>query len=169
MKNDKFKFVNDIESDIVDQSGKSEVKKEFIGEQPKNGFIDEDERSKRIEVIRMAIIMFIISAAIFVFALIWQDDTSLMGICNALWLIVIMEFFIGWMMLMNNMNILSPFVFGAKTFAKMLVGKRMNSDYYTYIKTKEDNPIPKYYYWVCFIGSFISAIPATILLFIVRP
>ncbi len=167
MKNDKFTFVNDIESDIVDQAGVVEVKEEFESEQSGLNFISEDERSKRIEVVKMAIIMLMVSAGIFVFTLIWQDDTSLMGICNALWLIVIIQFFIGWMMLMNNMSILSPFIFGAKTFAKMLVGKRMDSDYYTYVKMKEENPIPRYYYRICFAGSLITAIPAGILLFIV--
>ncbi len=168
MKNDKFTFVNDIESDIVDQAGIIEAKEEIKSEQSEQNYISEDERSKRIEVIKMGIIMVMISAGLFVFTLIWQDDTSLMGICNALWLIVIMEFFIGWMMLMNNMSILSPFIFGAKTFAKILVGKRMDSDYYTYVKMKEEHPIPRYYYRICFIGSFITAIPATVLLFLVR-
>jgi len=168
MKNDKFTFVNDIESDIVDQTEHSEAKKDLTSHQSKHGFIDEDERSERIQAVKAAIIMILVSAGLFVFALIWQDDVSLMGICNALWLIVVMEFFIGWMMLMNNMSILSPLVYGAKTFGKMLLGKRMDNDYYTYLKMKEENQIPRYYYWICFGGAFISAIPATILLFIVR-
>jgi len=168
MKNDKFTFVNDIESDIVDQTEHSEEKKEFASNQSKQGFIDEDERSERIRFVKVAIIMILVSAGLFVFALIWQDDVSLMSICNALWLIVVMEFFIGWMMLMNNMSILSPLVYGAKTFGRMLLGKRMDSDYYTYLKMKEENQIPRYYYWICFIGALISAVPAVILLFIVR-
>jgi len=167
MKNDKFTFVNDIESDIVDQTGNSDGKEEFKSNQPSHGYRDEDERYKRIQVVKAAIIMLVISTGLFIFTLIWQDDVSLMAICNGLWLIVIMDFFIGWMMLMNNMSILSPFIYGAKTFGKMLVGKRMNNDYYTYLKMKEENQIPRYYYMVCFIGALISAIPATILLFIV--
>lgn len=167
MKNDNFTFVNDIESDIVDQTGVIEAKKVFKREPLKQEYISDDERSQRIEVVKKVIIMLMASVGLFVFALIWQKDTSLMGICNALWLVVIMEFFVGWMILMNNMNILSPFVYGAKSFAKMLVGKRMNNDYYTYIQMKEENPIPRYYYRICFTGALISGVPATILLFIV--
>lgn len=167
MGKDKFVFVNDIESDIVDHSGVDELNNNFESKLPEQEVISEDERFKRIQAIRSVIIMIMISAGIFIFTLIWQDDTSLLAICNALWLIVIMQFFVGWLMLMNNMNILSPLVYGAKTFAKMIVGKRINGDYYTYMKMKEDNPIPRYYYMMCFIGALISAIPATILLFIV--
>ncbi len=167
MKNEKFEFVNDIESDIIEQAVNDEVSTNFINSQPEHGYIDEDERSKRIQVIKTGIIIFLVSAVIFVFTLKWQDDVSLLGICNALWLIVIVQFFIGWMMLMNNMNILSPFVYGAKTFAKMLVGKRMTNDYHTYQQVKDENPIPRYYYLICFMGSFICAVPASILIFIV--
>ena len=167
MNNEKFTFVNDIESDIVDQVETCEVKGSIKSEHPKQEYISDDEHSERIEVVKVAIIMILVSVGLFVFALIWQDDTSLMGICNALWLIVVMEFFIGWMMLMNNMNILSPLVYGAKTFGKMLLGKRMDSDYYNYHKMKEENPIPRYYYLTCFIGALINAIPAVILMFIV--
>lgn len=164
---DKFTFVNDIESDIEDISSMIEVKP-VQNDSPKHDIISEDERSERIQIVKIAIIMVLASIAVFVFTLIWQDDTSLLAICNALWLIVILEFFVGWMMLMNNMNILSPFIFGAKTLFKVIAGKRMDGDYYTYAKMKEENPIPRYYYRTFFIGALISAIPATILIFVLR-
>ena len=144
MKDDKFTFVNDVDSDIIDPSDMIEKKVDYDPEEPKFEFISEEERSERIKLVRVAIIIIMISVGTFVFALVWQNDTSLLGICDALWLVTIIQFFAGWMMLMNNMNILAPFVYGAKTFGKMIVGKRMGTDYYTYMQLKEENPIPKY-------------------------
>lgn len=167
MKDDKFTFVNDVDSDIIDPSDMIEKKVDYDPEEPKFEFISEEERSERIKLVRVAIIIIMISVGTFVFALVWQNDTSLLGICDALWLVTIIQFFAGWMMLMNNMNILAPFVYGAKTFGKMIVGKRMGTDYYTYMQLKEENPIPKYYYRICFISALVCAVPAVILLFIV--
>lgn len=166
MKNDKFTFVNDVESDIV---GPEEMitKKQEESSEPPHSYISEDERFERIQIVRLAIIILMIATGIFVFGLVWQDSTSLLAICNAVWLVAIMAFFTGWMMLMNNMNILSPLTYGAKTFAKMITGKRVDGDYYTYAKMKEENQIPKYYYRICFGVALVSAIPAIILMLIV--
>lgn len=167
MKNDKFTFVDDVDVDMINPSDMIEKKIEDDFEKPKFEFISEEERSERIKFVRVVIMTLMISVGIFIFALVWQNDTSLLGICDALWLVTVIQFFAGWMMLMNNMNILAPFVYGAKSFGKMMVGKRMGTDYYTYMQLKEENPIPKYYYRICFISSLICAIPAVILLFIV--
>lgn len=164
MSKDMFTFVNDIESDIVEQNESNEKKK---GQKSKLSTIPEDERWQRIRLVKSILIMLIVSAGIFVFALFWQDDTSLMGIVNALWLVIGLEFFVGWMMLMNNMNVLSPLVYGAKTFLKVLTGKRMKNDYYTYMKMKEESPIPRFYYRMCFVAALIFAILGVILIFIV--
>lgn len=167
MKDDKFEFVNDVDSDIIDPSDMIEKKIDYDPEEPKFEFVPEEERSERIKLVRVALIMIMVSVSAFVLALIWSNDTSLLGICDALWLVTVVQFFAGWMMLMNNMNILSPFVYGAKSFGKLIVGKRMSTDYYTYMQLKEENPIPKYYYRICFICSLVTGIPAIILLFIV--
>ncbi|MBN2796514.1 MAG: hypothetical protein JXR88_13985 [Clostridia bacterium] len=164
MNKDMFTFVNDIESDIVEQV---EKKEEQNSKKPRLSVIPDDERYERVKLVKAVLIMLMLSAAIFVLAMIWQDDTSLMGIVNALWLVIVLEFFFGWMMLMNNMNILSPLVYGAKTFFKVIIGKRMKTDYYTYMKLKEEKPIPPFYYRICFIGALIFAVPGIILLFIV--
>lgn len=164
MSNEMFTFVNDVESDIVEQVDKKEEQK---SEKSKLSVIPEDERSERIKVVKALLVMIMLSVGIFAFALIWQNDTSLMGIVNALWLVVILEFFFGWLMLMNNMTILSPLVYGAKTFIKMLIGQRMKTDYYTYLKLKEERPIPRFYFRICFYSALVYSIPAIILLFIV--
>ena len=169
MKDDKFTFVNDVDSDVIDPSDmiQKNIAFDIDADEPKFEFVSEEERSERIKLVRTIIIMISAAVGIFAFALFWQDSTSLLAICNAICLVAILFFFMGWMMLMSNMNILSPLIYGAKTFGRMLVGKRMASDYYTYLKMKEDNPIPRYFYVVCFAGALVSAVPATILLFIV--
>ncbi len=164
---DKFTFVNDIESDIEDVE--ETINKEQTAESEESKFpgISEHERSERIKVVKTILIVIIVSAAIFAFTLFWQDDVSLMGICDALWLVVIIEFFVGWILLINNLRVFSPLIYGAKSFGRMLLGKRMDDDYYTYLKMKEDNPVPRFYYRICFISALIIAVPATVLLFIV--
>ncbi|MCH4889695.1 hypothetical protein EZV73_19085 [Acidaminobacter sp. JC074] len=170
MKDDKFTFVNDVDSDVIDPSDMIQKNIDFDidSDEPKFEFVSEEERSERIKLVRTIIIMIIAAGGIFAFALFWQDSTSLLAICNAVWLVSILFFFMGWMMLMSNMNILSPLVYGAKSFAKMIMGKGMATDYYTYVQLKEENPIPGFYYKSCFIGAVISGIPAIILLFIAR-
>jgi hypothetical protein len=168
MTDNKFDFVNDIDSNIVDPSDMIIRHKENEEEVklPQNAVISADERWERIQVIRFAIIILALSCGAFIFALVWQADTSLMGICNSFWLVVVLNFAAGWMMLMNNLNILSPLLYGAQQFGKMLIGRRMKSDYYAYMKMKEESPIPRYYYMTCFILALISGIPAMVLLFI---
>jgi hypothetical protein len=80
--------------------------------------------------------------------------------------VAVLQFFIGWIMFMNNLRIFAPLTYGVKSFAKMLIGRKMDDDYYTYVKSREEHTIPKYYYRICFIAALITAIPATILLII---
>ena len=164
---DMFTFVNDIESDIEISDDIENDSESFENDESKFPGISNEERFRRIKIVKTIILFYAISLALFIFVLVWQDDTSLLGIVDALWLVVVMEFFIGWILLMNNKTIFAPLVYGAKSFAKMLVGKAMEDDYYTYAKMKEDSPVDNMYYRICFIGALINAIPATILLIIV--
>lgn len=161
---EKFTFANDIESDIEDQSEAASQIPE--SEQSKFENISSQEYAKRLTIVKTILILAAISAGVFAFILIWQNDTSLMAIDNALWLVAVLQFFIGWILLMNNMTIFAPLVYGIKSFGRMLIGRRMDEDYYTYAKSKEDNPIPKYYIRICFFASLIVTIPAVILLLI---
>ena len=163
---DKFTFANDIESDIEEQPVAATGEQIPASEQSKFENISNQEYSKRLSIVRTIIILTVISAIVFAFILIWQNDTSLMAICNALWFVAVLQFFIGWILLMNNMTIFTPLIYGVKSFGLMLVGKKPNQDYYTYVKMKEDNPIPKYYLKICFFAALITAVPAVILLLI---
>lgn len=166
MKNDKFTFVNDVESDILEDSmiirSNSETQKE-----PQFDVITEEERYERFKLVRAGIIMLMISAGVFVFTLYWQDSVSLLAICNSLTLVAVLQFAAGWMILMSNMNILSPLIYGAKTFGKMITGKRISTNYYEYSRSVEENQIPKLYYKFFFFSALVFSVPAVILLFIV--
>lgn len=156
---DKFTFANDIESDIEEQPVASAVEEIPESEQSKFENISNLEYAKRLTIVKTIIILTVISAAVFAFILIWQNDTSLMAICNALWFVVVLQFFIGWILLMNNMRIFTPLVYGVKSFGLMLVGKKPNEDYYTYVKAREDNPIPKYYLRICLSPLLLPLFP----------
>lgn len=112
------------------------------------------------------LIMFLISVVLFVFALIWQDDIGLLAIGDALWLVLILEFFVGWVMFTYNKNIFSPLVHSTKSFFLMFAGKKPKFDYYEYMKNIEDNPIPNYLYNIVFLWTLILLIPTLIVFFI---
>lgn len=112
------------------------------------------------------LIMFGVSLILFVLAIIWQDDTSLLAIGDALWLVLILEFFVGWVMFVYNKNIFSPLVHSTKSLFLMFAGKKPKFDYYEYMKNIEENPIPNYLYHIVFIWTLILFIPTFILLLI---
>ena len=163
---EKFTFANDIESDIENQPEVAASEQIPESEQSKFENISKQEYARRLTITKTILILVVVSAVVFAFILFWQNDTSLMAICNALWFVVVIQFFIGWILFMNNMNIFTPLIYGVKSYGLMLVGKKLNDDYYTYAKTREENPIPKYYLQICFFASLITAVPAVILLLI---
>jgi len=127
-------------------------------------------RKKTIQIKRYLIgfsIMFVISAILFILALIWQDDTSLLAIGDALWLVLILEFFVGWVMFVYNKNIFSPLVHSTKSLFLMFAGKKPKFDYYNYMKNIEENPIPSYLYSIVFLWTLILLIPTLTILFII--
>ena len=73
--------------------------------------------------------MSVLTVVLFVFVMLWQDDWSLMAIGDGLWLVVVLEFFLGWVLFVYNKNIFSPLIFGFKTFGLMFIGKRTKTDY----------------------------------------
>lgn len=111
-------------------------------------------------------IMLIITLILFFLALIWQDDTSLLAIGDALWLVLILEFFVGWVMFVYNKNIFSPLVHSTKSFFLMFAGKKPKFDYYNYMKNIEENPIPNYLYIIVFLWTLVLLIP-TLIIFII--
>jgi hypothetical protein len=127
-------------------------------------------QKKRIQLKRYLTgfsIMFVISAILFILALIWQDDTSLQAIGDALWLVLILEFFVGWVMFVYNKNIFSPLVHSTKSLFLMFAGKKPKFDYYNYMKNIEENPIPNYIYSIVFLWTLILLIPTLAILFII--
>lgn len=110
--------------------------------------------------------MFLISIVLFILAIIWQDDTSLLAIGDALWLVLILEFFLGWVMFTYNKNIFSPLVHSTKSLFLMFAGKKPRFDYYDYMRNIEDNPIPSYLYNIIFLWTLILSIP-TLIVFVI--
>ena len=163
---EKFTFVHDIDSDIEETPETGFLEEIAEDNESKFAGVSKLEYTKRTKIIQLIIILTVVSAAIFAFTIWWQKDTSILGICNSLCLIVIIQFFIGWVILMNNLRIFTPLIYGIKSFARMLIGKGMNEDYYTYSKSREENPVPSFYYKVCFTA-LITAIPAVTLLLII--
>jgi len=159
--NNKFKFVNDI--DKVDDI---EITEEIVETTVKTVEFEREKRKPYVRHIKSALIMLVVSVVLVGFGLLWQDDYSLMAIGDALWLAFALEFFAGWVLFVYNHNIFSPLLYGTKSFVLMFLGKRPKTDYYTYMKSVQDEPIPAYLYIVLFSSAFVLLIPALITLFI---
>ncbi len=128
---------------------------------------EELKKKERIQKIKKylitALIMTVISGIIFVLLMLYQRDWTLMNIGNSITFTCILIFFAGWIMFVWNHNILSPLIHGVKTFGLMLVGKKPKLKYYDYMKKVEEEPIPKYYIFTCFITALVLLIPAIVL------
>jgi hypothetical protein len=150
-----------IEDDLEEEISEAQAPKKST---------EEIRKLKRRKAIKKhlisALVMTVVSILLFIFGLIWQNDTSLIAITDALWLVVVIEFFIGWTFFVYNLNIFSSIIYSTKSFFLMITGKKPKIDYYTYMKKIEDDPIPSYYYKVIFISTFILLIPAVLLLVI---
>jgi hypothetical protein len=131
-----------------------------------NDFVNEKkyERKDRRKKLRSLIILSIVSSFLLVvFGLSWQQSYDLLAYCNAFYFSGFILFFIGWMILMTNMNVLSPVIYGLKTFFLMFAAKKPKLDYYSYMKDRKDNPIPLYIVLTPFIACIPSFIAAIIL------
>lgn len=171
MSNDnKFKFENE-NNDIFDMRN---VKKEQ--EKPYEPILTDEELEiaakkreiKEVQRRRNTIIgMVVLTVVLFALVMLWQADTALMAIGDALFLVALLEFFFGWVLFIYNKNILSPLIHGFSTFGRMFIGKRPKTDYYTYMKNIQENPIPSVYFKALFITAFIVFVPAIIIIIIV--
>lgn len=166
----KFSFVNDITEqkneekiDIIVKEYK-ETKEEKA--QREIEALLKQKRLKRMRNTRVVIGMTVLTAVLFLFAMLWQDEWTLLAIGDGLWLVFALEFAFGWVLFVYNHNIFSPVLYGVKSFGLMFVGKRPKTDYYTYMKNVQDNQIESYFYWMFFVAAFIVLIPALITLFI---
>jgi len=121
------------------------------------------KKSKNLKTMLVILIYTTISLLLALFALFWQDSFTLMAFCNAFYFSGFILFFIGWMILMANLNILSPLIYGLKTFFLMFAGKKPANDYYTYSEDIKNNPIKKIYYFMFFLFSIPNFIVAVIL------
>ena len=169
MSKKKFTFINNT---IETNDESKEASPESIVQE--NSQIDEaitkKIRKMKQKTIKHYFIGFTISMSasilIFIFGLLWQDDTSFSAIGDSLWLTVILVFFVGWIMLVYNKNIFSPLLYGAKSFFLLFFGQRPKTDYYNYAKKIEENQVPNYYFIITFTTAFIIFIPALITLII---
>ena len=100
---------------------------------------------------------------LFLAALLWQNKISIKTVVNALQVSGSVMFFLGWMVLMANKNILSPFVYGVKAFALMFKGSKPKDDYYTYTQRIKENPYPSFMFYI----PMIIAVPLLVISFII--
>jgi hypothetical protein len=166
----KFGFVNDITNEVVEDTFDLRVKEldetpEQKAEREINAIL-RAKKQKRTRNIKITIGMTVLSGILFLFAMLWQDDWSLLAVGDGLWLVFALELCFGWVLFVYNHNIFSPVLYGVKSFTLMFVGKRPKTDYYTYMKNVQDNPIESYFYWMFFIAAFIIFIPALITLLV---
>lgn len=134
------------------------------------GFVDDEKaekKAKRKKILVLIINSFAFSLILAFFALIWQQSYDLLAFCNAFYFSGFILFFIGWMILMTNMNILSPVIYGLKSFFLMFAAKKPKTDYFEYVEDRKENPIPKHLVVTPFIAclpNFLVAIVLHILL-----
>lgn len=167
----KFNFVNDItkENDIIEDVIQEEVEIELTQEEKDRLLLEKlrlEKIRKRRRLRNMIIGMTALTGILFIFAMIWQADWSLMAIGDGLWLVFAIEFAFGWVLFVYNHNIFSPLIYGFKSFGLMFVGKRPKTDYYSYMKNIQDNQIEAYFFIMFFVSAFIVFIPAFIILLI---
>lgn len=163
MENNRFKRINADEEEKFLVEDESIQDEEDITEEEKARIA----RKKFVKrVIKASVFMLFISAVLVGLGLHWQDKMTLMAIGDALWLAFAIEFGVGWIMFVYNHNIFSPLIHGVKTLGLMFVGKRPKQDYYDYMKSIQDDPIPKFYYVVVLSSALSLLIPALIILFI---
>ena len=132
--------------------------------------LTENEKQIRKKTIKkytiVSFIHLIVVAFLLMFGLLWQNSFSFLAWVNTLWFTFVLVFFIGWLMIIYNNNIISSFVYSIKVFGNMLIGKKVEKSYYEYKIEVEDNQIPKGYLYISFITSLIVLIPAIITLII---
>ncbi len=121
------------------------------------------KKIKRKRIIIYILISILGSTLLNGFGLMWQRSLDLMALVNAFYLTAFLWFFIGWMVLMANLNILSPVVYGIKSFFLILVGRRPKEDYYNYQNNVKENPIAKVYIALPMISIIPNLIVAIIL------
>jgi uncharacterized membrane protein YjjP (DUF1212 family) len=128
--------------------------------------VDYDKLEKKALHKRLRVLLFIsiVSSSLLVlFGLNWQDSYDLLAYCNAFYFSGFILFFIGWMILMTNKNILAPMIYGLKTFFLMFLAKKPKLDYYSYVQERKENPIPRYIVLTPFLAAIPNFIVAIIL------
>lgn len=157
------KDIKNKEQVIILEQGKSKVlTTKFIiltpyGNKNKENFIKEKK-----QLIIITLLNLFLAVMFFLAALLWQKKIDIKASINALQVSSSILFFIGWMVLMANKNILSPFVYGIKSFLLMFKGSKPKDDYYTYTQRIKENPYPSFMFYIpmlialpLFITSFI--------------
>lgn len=170
-KKDKFQFVKKETDTFLLEEDETTVQEAEKSEEPKKesqidpeGAKKKQRRKKIRRLIIGTVIMFIISAILFVFGLLWQDAYDMLAICNSLWLVFALEFTMGWSLFVYNKNIFSPLIHGTKTFALMLIGRKPKKSYYEYMMYINENPVPTFYYLLILTFALVILIPAVILM-----
>jgi hypothetical protein len=160
--NNKFNFVNDLTKEPDDYLEEDTTSEPLV--KPKQ---EKKQLPKNIKLLILIGCLVLFSAGLFFFGLFWQAKYDLLAICNSFWLAFTLNFFIFWIIFIHNKNVLSPIVYGTKSFALMIVGKRSKTSYYEYLKKIQDNPIPGKYVLIPLFSSLALLIPAIITMIIV--
>lgn len=121
-------------------------------------------RKKRAKKILLATVISLVSSFLLVvFGLNWQQSYTDLAYCNAFYFSGFILLIIWWMIIMTNKNILSPLVYGLKSFFLMFLAKKPKLDYYNYMQERKENPIPMHIVVTPFLASIPNFVIAIIL------
>lgn len=135
-----------------------------------------DKKQKTLVILKIVLyelLAFLVSLCIVVFILSFQIKKDEMGnpvlytqkeiitkICNAFYVTGFLAMLLGWLILMVNKNILSPFLYGVKTFLFIFIGQKPKQTYYDYTQERKNKPIHMIYYLSLFAISLPHIIVA---------
>lgn len=126
-----------------------------------------EKQQKKVERIHKLIVrtitVIILTILLVAFGLFWQDRYDLLGFTNAFYLSGFLWFVFGWFVLMINLNILAPLIYGVKSFVLVFVAKRPKLDYYEYMVERKENPIAKVFIRVPMLAALLNIVVAIIL------
>lgn len=131
--------------------------------------LDKRKNKKAIflRILKLIIIYSIISAILVGLTLLWQNEVTLLSLCNAFYMSGTLLLAFAVMVLSSNNNIFSPLIYSVRAFFTMFSGKKMDTTYYDYTEKIKESPIPKRFIvnpLIFSIPNFIVAIILNIML-----
>ena len=124
----------------------------------------DNKKKEKIKVLLIRIGTIIVGSSILLaIGSFWQNSLDPRAIVNSFYLTAFIWFFIGWMILMSNLNILTPLIYGTKTFFLMFLARKPKKSYYEYSQDIKESPISSKFIWIPMIACLVNLIVAIIL------